>query len=388
MEIKYSKLISKTENYIFAEINKKVNDLKKKGVKVIDFGVGDPQSPTPNFIVNTLSTFAQNHSTAGYPSYIGDISYRKSCARYIKREYNVDLDPETEVSSTIGSKEAVFHFPIGFIDPGDIVICPNPGYPVYKTGTQFQNGQTYFTPLLEKNNFLIDFSLIPQDVARKAKIIWTNYPNSPTGALATKKWLEELISWAKNYNIIIAADEGCYNDIYFGKKPISILEIQKEGIITFYSLSKRSNMTGYRVGFVAGDKNIISGFRKVKTNIDSGTPSFIQDAASLALDDQIEVKKMREEYKKKRNIMIDSLVSYGLEQPKGDATFYLWQKTPTGVSSIEFAENLADNGIIVTPGELISDTVDGFNPGKNFIRFALVPTIEDIKEAAARIKNL
>ena len=147
-------------------------------------------------------------------------------------------------------------------------------------------------------------------------------------------------------------------------------------------------MTGYRVGFVAGDKNIISGFRKIKTNIDSGTPSFIQDAASLALDDQIEVKKMREEYEKKRNIMIESLVSYGLEQPKGDATFYLWQKTPTGVSSIEFAEKLADNGIIVTPGELISDTVDGLNPGENFIRFALVPTIEDIKEAAVRIKNL
>jgi LL-diaminopimelate aminotransferase len=388
MEIKYSKLISKTENYVFAEINKKVNDLKKKGVKVIDFGVGDPQSPTPNFVVNNLSTFAQNHSTSGYPSYIGDISYRKACARYIKREYHVDLDPETEISSTIGSKEAVFHFPIGFIDPGDIVICPNPGYPVYKTGTQFQNGQTHFTPLLEKNNFLIDFSLIPESIAHKAKIIWTNYPNSPTGALATEKWLEELVSWAKNYNVIIAADEGCYNDIFFGKKPISILEIEKEGIITFYSLSKRSNMTGYRVGFVAGDKNIISGFRKVKTNIDSGTPSFIQDAAILALDDQIEVKKMREEYKVKRNIMVDSLVSYGLEQAKGDATFYLWQKTPTGVSSIEFAEKLADNGIIVTPGELISDTVDGFNPGENFIRFALVPTIEDIKEAAARIKNL
>jgi len=388
MEIKYSKLISKAENYVFAEINKKVNDLKKKGVKVIDFGVGDPQSPTPSFIVNNLSTFAQNHSTTGYPSYIGDISYRKACTRYMKREYNVDLDPETEVSSTIGSKEAVFHFPIGFIDPGDTVICPNPGYPVYKTGTQFQKGQTYFTPLLEKNNFLIDFSLIPEDVARKAKIIWTNYPNSPTGASATKKWLEELVSWAKNYNVIIAADEGCYNDIYFGKKPISILEIQKTGVITFYSLSKRSNMTGYRVGFVAGDKNIVSGFRKVKTNIDSGTPRFIQDAASIALDDQIEVNKMREEYKEKRNIMIDSLVSYGLEQPKGDATFYLWQKTPTGMSSIEFAEHLAENGIVVTPGELISDTVDGLNPGKNFIRFALVPTIEDIKEAAARIKNL
>jgi LL-diaminopimelate aminotransferase len=147
-------------------------------------------------------------------------------------------------------------------------------------------------------------------------------------------------------------------------------------------------LTGYRVGFVAGDKDIIAGFRKVKTNIDSGTPNFIQDAAIAALDDQVEVKKMREEYKKKSNIMVDALTSHGLEAPKGNATFYLWQKTPQGTSSIEFAEKLADNGIVVTPGELISNTVDGFNPGKNFVRFALVPTIEDIKEAAMRIKGL
>jgi len=388
MDIKYSKLISKTDSYVFAEINKKVSDLKKRGIKVIDFGVGDPKSPTPNSIVNSLSTFAKNHSTTGYPSYIGNLSYREACARYMKREYNVDLNPETEISSTIGSKEAVFHFPVGFIDAGDTVICPSPGYPVYKTGTQFQNGHPYFTPLLEKNNFLIDFSLIPVDVARKAKVIWTNYPNSPTGALATRQWLEELVSWAKNYNVIIAADEGCYNDIYFGEKPISILEIQKEGVITFYSLSKRSNMTGYRVGFVAGDEKIISGFRKVKTNIDSGTPNFIQDAASLALDDQVEVHKMREEYKEKRNIMVESLVSHGLEAPKGNATFYLWQKVPSNMHSMEFAAKLVDIGIVVTPGELISDTIDNINPGKNFVRFALVPTMDDIKEAAARIKNL
>ena len=388
MKIQYSKLISKTDNYVFAEINKKVSDLKKKGVKVIDFGIGDPKSPTPSFVVNNMSKFAQNHSTSGYPSYIGDISYRNACASYMKREYNVNLNPETEISSTIGSKEAVFHFPIGFIDTGDIVICPNPGYPVYKTGTQFRNGQPYFTPLLEKNNFLIDFSLIPEDIALKAKIIWTNYPNSPTGASATRSWLKELVSWAEQYNVIIAADEGCYNDIYFEEKSISVLEIQKKGVITFYSLSKRSNMTGYRVGFVAGDPDIVSGFRKVKTNVDSGTPNFIQDAASLALNDEVEVDKMRQEYKQKRDIMIDALTSYGLERPKGNATFYLWQKAPKGMSSIEFAALLADKGIVVTPGALISDTVEGLNPGKDFVRFALVPTVEDIKEAALRIRNL
>ena len=387
MDIKYSKLISEMGEYAFAEIDKKADSLRKKGVRVIDFGVGDPKSPTPDFVIDNLSNFARNRASSGYPSYIGDINYRQACAKYIKREYNVELNPETEISSTIGSKEAIFNFPTGFINPGDVVICPTPGYPVYKTGTKFRNGKVYFTPLLEKNNFLIDFALIPDSVAHKAKIIWTNYPNSPTGASAPKEWLQVLVSWAKHFNVIIAADEGCYNDIYFKEKPISLLEIQKEGIITFYSLSKRSNMTGYRVGFVAGDERIISGFKKVKTNIDSGTPSFIQDAASLALGDQVEVLKMREEYKKKRDIMIDALTSCGLETPKGDSTFYLWQKAPKGLNSIKFSKALVELGIIVTPGQLISDEADGLNPGQNFVRFALVPTIEEITEAAARIKE-
>ena len=373
--------------YAFAEIDKKADSLRKKGVKVIDFGVGDPKSPTPDFVIDNLSNFARNRASSGYPSYIGDINYRQACAKYIKREYNVELNPETEISSTIGSKEAIFNFPTGFINPGDVVICPTPGYPVYKTGTKFRNGKVYFTPLLEKNNFLIDFALIPDSVAHKAKIIWTNYPNSPTGASAPKEWLQVLVSWAKHFNVIIAADEGCYNDIYFEEKPISLLEIQKEGVITFYSLSKRSNMTGYRVGFVAGDERIISGFKKVKTNIDSGTPSFIQDAAAFALDDQVEVLKMREEYKKKRDIMTKAITSCGLEAPKGDSTFYLWQKVPKGLNSIKFSKALVELGIIVTPGQLISDEADGFNPGQNFVRFALVPTIEEITEAAARIKE-
>ncbi len=387
MEIKYSKLINKTEKYAFAEINRKVSDLKQKGVKVIDFGVGDPKSPTPDFITNNLSKFAKNRNTSGYPSYIGDINYRKTCANYMKREYNVDLNPETEISSNIGSKEAIFNFPIGFVNPGDIVICPTPAYPVYKTGTRFRNAEIHFTPLLEKNNFLIDFALIPYNISKQAKIIWTNYPNSPTGVSATREWLQVLVSWAKHYNVIIAADEGCYNDIYFKEKPISLLEIQKEGVITFYSLSKRSNMTGYRVGFVAGDERIISGFKKVKTNIDSGTPTFIQDVACLALEDQVEVAKMREEYRKKREIMIDALTSCGLEAPIGDSTFYLWQKVPKNFNSIKFAELLIELGIIVTPGQLISDEANGINPGLQFVRLALVPIIEEVEEAAKRIKD-
>ncbi|WPX96312.1 aminotransferase class I/II-fold pyridoxal phosphate-dependent enzyme [Candidatus Bandiella euplotis] len=387
MKIIYSDLINDTPKYAFAEIDKKAQELKAKGIEVIDFGVGDPKSPTPDLVIDNLSRFAKDRATSGYPSYIGDISYRKACAEYIKREYNVALNPETEISSTIGSKEAIFNFPIGFVNPGDFVICPTPGYPVYKSGTRFRGGEAYFTPLLEKNKFLIDFSSIPDEVARKAKIIWTNYPNSPTGVTAPREWLQDLVAWAEEYNVIIAADEGCYNDIYFEKKPISILEIQKEGVITFYSLSKRSNMTGYRIGFVAGDERIVSGFKKVKTNIDSGTPTFIQDVAVLALKDESVVSEMIAQYKQKRDIMMDVLTSRGLEKPIGDSTFYLWQKTPKGMNSLEFANSLADLGIIVTPDQLISDEVGGINPGENFVRFALVPTIEEVVEAAKRIRG-
>ena len=387
MDIEFSKLITKASSYAFAEIDKKVRVLRDKGVDVIDFGVGDPVSPTPDFVINNLSKCAEKRKSYGYPSYIGDLDFRKTCALYMQRDFGVDLDPETEISSTIGAKEAIFNFPLGFINQGDVVICPTPGYPVYKTGTEFALGVPYLVPLLEKNNFLIDFESIPEEIAKKAKIIWTNYPNSPSGVLAPLDWLKKLTAWAEKHNIIIAADEGCYIDIYFDKKPHSILEVKKEGVITFYSLSKRNNMTGYRVGFVAGDSRIIEGFRKVKTNIDSGTPVFIQDVASLALKDVEHVKKMRSEYLEKRNILNEAFASVGLDHSPSEATFYLWQKAPKGMSDVDFALKLIDLGIVVTPGSLISSEVDGKNPGDKFVRFALVPTLEDVKRAAKLIST-
>jgi LL-diaminopimelate aminotransferase len=388
MDIKFSKLITKAANYAFAEIDKKVRTLREKGVDVIDFGVGDPQSPTPDFIINNLSKCAEKRKSYGYPSYVGDLDFRQNCAQYMKRDFGVDLDPETEISSTIGAKEAIFNFPLGFIDQDDIVICPTPGYPVYKTGTEFALGKPYLVSLLEENNFLIDFESIPEEIAKKAKVIWTNYPNSPTGVVAPLDWLKRLAQWATKYNIIIAADEGCYIDIFFDKKPHSMLEVQKEGVIVFYSLSKRNNMTGYRVGFVAGDSRIIQGFRKVKTNIDSGTPVFIQDVASLALQDTEHVKKMRLEYLEKRNILNEAFASVGLETSPSEATFYLWQKAPKGMNDVDFALKLMDLGIVVTPGSLISNEVNGKNPGDKFVRFALVPTIEDVKKAARLIRGI
>ncbi len=388
MKIEYSKKISKAGEYAFAEIDKKVAELEDKGIDAIDFGVGDPKSPPPSFVIEGLSESAEKRKLYGYPSYVGDSSYREACADHMMNNFNVKLDPNTEISATLGSKEAIFNFPIGFINEGDIVICPSPAYPVYKTGTEFCGGIPYLVPLLEENNFLIDFKKIPQDIADKAKVIWINYPNSPTGAIAPLSWLKAFTEWAEEHNIIIASDEGCYIDLYFEDKPHSVLEVKTDGIIAFYSLSKRSNMTGYRVGFVAGDEQIISGFRKVKTNIDSGTPIFIQDVAAKALRDSSYTEKMCAEYRQKRDIIIPALTSLGLEKTLSISTFYLWQKVPSNMTDVEFSIKLIERGIVVTPGSMISDEVNGANPGKEFVRFALVPIIEDIKKAADIIRNM
>ncbi len=389
MKIEYSNLIQETPSYAFAEIDKKVEEIKAKGVKVIDFGVGDPSAQAPNFVIDELHKAAIRHKNSGYPSYIGLKSFREAYSNYFLRNFNVKLNPETEITSNIGVKEAVFNFPLAFVNPGDYIICPSPGYPPYTSGTRFAHAIPYFLPLLEENDFLMDFKSIPEEICKKSKIIWINYPNSPTGAIATDNWYKELIIWAKKYNIIIAADEGCYIDIYFDKKPRSILEFGKEGIVVFYSMSKRNNMTGYRVGCLAGDEVIISGYKKLKPNIDSGTPSFIQEAAILALNDDTHVEEMRKEYKLKRDIIIETFNEIGLEKTKSLATFYIWQKTPKGMSEIEFAKKLIEIGIIVVPGSLISNkTEDGINAGEGFVRIALMPSIDEIKEACQRFKSL
>lgn len=395
MNIQPSDKLKNLAPYAFKEINDKVEALRKQGITPIDFGVGDPTEPTPDFVIEGLAEAGRKHARTGYPNYAGSLDFRKAAARYMKRRFGITLDPEREISSNIGSKEAIFNFPEGFINPGDTVIIPSPGYPPMKTGTVFAGGEPYFVPLLEKNNFLIDYEAIPAEVCKRAKIIWLNYPNSPTGAIASREYYEGLVVWARKHSIIIAADEGCYIDIYFGEKPISILEVAREGVITFYSLSKRNNMTGYRSGFVAGDGAIIDIFKKLKTNIDSGTPNVIQEVAIKALDDDDHSAQMRKLYEEKREILIAALKKLGLETKNSEATFYIWQKVPGTVSGgvgadIEFAKKLLDPSIaiVVTPGSLISDECEGgINPGKGYVRFALVPAVSEIREAAERLKG-
>lgn len=388
MNITPSKLLTSLPPYVFVEIDKKVAALRAQGVDVIDFGVGDPTEPTPDFITSRLSAFAKKHATSGYPSFTGSKEFRSAATAYMKRRFQVSINLDREICASSGSKEAIFKFPKCIIDPGDIVICPSPGFPLMKTGTLFAGGIPYFVPLLEKNDFLIDYKAIPEKIAIRAKIIWLNYPNSPTGAVASRKYYKGLIEWAHKYNIVIAADEGCYIDIYYDEPPPSILEVGREGIIAFYSLSKRNNMTGYRVGFVCGDERLISIFQCLKTNIDSGVPHIVQEAAILALQDDSHVETLRSIYRSKRDILLAGLKAVGFPIRHISATFYVWQKISG--DDVAFTNYLLDAriAIAVTPGSLISDECHGgINPGEGYVRFALMPPALRIEEAVQRLRS-
>ncbi len=386
-----SKRLKSIGAYAFAEVDRIVGDLKAKGIKPIDFGVGDPTIPTPEIVRRATISGIEKHKSSGYPSYIGLEEFRNAVSRWVKKRYDIELDPATEISSTIGSKEAVFNFHEGVVNPDDYVICPTPGYPPYTRGTLFSEGIPYQVPIRKENNFLIDFSEIPEAVANRAKILWLNYPNSPSGALATEEFYKRAIQFADKYGIIIASDEA-YSEIYYtDTAPISILNIRKEGVIVFHSLSKRSAMTGYRIGWVMGDADLVSIFRKVKTNIDSGTPNFVQEGAIAALSDEQHVIQSRREYKKKRDILCGTLMEIGLPDCTPKATLYVWQRVPNGMSSLDFSKLLLkeDIAIVTTPGSWISEKTDrGENPGEGYVRFALVPSLEETIKAAERLKRI
>ena len=379
-------------------MNDKVAELKNQGIDVIDFGVGDPIDPTPDFIRNALKQAADDYVSAGYPSYTGRLEFRQAVAEYNRLRFGVELNPNTQICSTVGSKEAVFNFPEAILNPGDVILIPSPGYPPYKRGTTFAEGVPYFYPLLKENNFYPDFNSFPPDVVAKAKILWLCYPNNPTGALATREFYQRALAFTKQHNLILASDE-CYTDIYMtDEPPASILELippdqlENSNVITFHSLSKRSNMTGYRIGWVAGDPVLIDAFKKLKTNIDSGTPDFIQSAAISALGNEDHVVTQRALYRERAKVLTQALREIGLTPATPQGAFYLWQRVPQGITSVEFAQKLLHPNIalVVTPGAWISDECtqpDGtvINPGEGYVRFALVPNLEQTKQAAERL---
>lgn len=386
-----SKRLAALGGYAFDEVNRRVDALKAQGIAPIDFGVGDPTVPTPTLAREAAKRAVDTRATAGYPAYEGDPSFREAVAAWSQRRFGVALDPKTEICATIGSKEAVFNVHEGIVDPGDLVLCPSPGYPPYKRGTAFAEGTPWFYPLTKANGFLPDLDAIPADVCARARAIWVCYPNSPTGAVADGAFYRKLLAWAAKHQILVLSDEA-YSEIWFTKEaPPSILQYCKEGVLAFFSMSKRSAMTGWRVGWVAGDARLVALFRKVKTNIDSGTATFVQDGASAALADEAHVVAFRDEYRRKRDLLVAGLTAAGLPDCTPASTLYVWQKVPAGMSGIEFAQRLLDPkvAVVCTPGEWLSDPVaDGTNPGAGHVRFALVPSVADTERAAAAIAKL
>lgn len=389
MKIKTSAIMNSIGDYPFDEVDSMRDSLTKKGVDVIDFGVGDPKEPTPQIIRDATKTAVDKRKTDGYPRNNGTPEFLEAVRNWTKKRYSIDLDKSTEIASNIGSKEAVFNLPLAFLDPGDIVLVPNPGYPPYERGTIFAKGKPVFMNLTEDNNFCPDTEDISAGIAKKAKIMWFNYPNSPTGKIASKEYIKKCIDFCHDNNIILASDEA-YSDIYFEKKPISPLQVSKEGVVSINSLSKRSNMTCYRIGWLAGDENIIKPYKKLKANIDSGTCTIMQDAATAALKDEKHVEEMRKNYRIKRDIMLEAFRHLDLKDCTSEATFYIWQKVPDNYTSLEFVKKLLDEktGIVATPGNFLANKVDGINPAEGYVRFALVPIVEKTKEAKERLRNL
>lgn len=371
--------------YLFTTIDKMKQEALSKGVDLIDLSIGDPDIPTPQHIVDALKKAVDKPAHHRYPSYEGMLSYREAVAIWYKQRFNVPLDPKTEVLSLIGSKEGIGHIPLAFVNPGDVVLVPSPGYPVYPVGTLFAGGESCIMPLREENGFLPDFKAIPEDKLRKAKLMFLNYPNNPTAAVAPEGFFKEAIELAAKYNIIICHD-AAYSEMYYdNEKPMSFLDVEgaKDVGIEFHSLSKTYNMTGWRIGFAVGNKDVIFGLGKIKTNLDSGVFQAIQEASIVALQTEDSILSLiRKTYQDRRDALYEGLKGLGIQINKPKATFYLWAKIPKGFDSTTFVAHLLEEaGVLGTPGV-------GFGaPGEGYIRFALTQSVDRIEEAVERIRK-
>jgi LL-diaminopimelate aminotransferase len=384
--IRKAQRISELPPYLFAEIDRKKSEMIRKGVDIVDLGIGDPDLPTPPRIIEALKKAVEDPSTHRYPSYAGMQEFREAVARWYGKRFDVHLNPDTEILSLIGSKEGIAHIPLAFVDPGEVVLVPSPGYPVYPVGTLFAGGVPHVMPLLKENRFLPDFSSIPPDIAEKSKLMFISYPNNPTGAVAEGDFFESVVGFASENNIIVCHDAAYTEVFYDGYKPQSFMQVEgaKAVGVEFHSLSKTFNMTGWRIGFVVGNEEVIAGLGKIKTNVDSGAFEAVQRAGIEALDAyEEEHGRILEVYQRRRDLMVEGLQEAGFELEKPMATFYLWMEVPRGYSSAEFTELLlTEAGIVVTPGNGFGDW------GEGYVRISLTIGEYRLREAADRIKTL
>jgi LL-diaminopimelate aminotransferase len=372
--------------YLFAELDRLKKEVQQRGVDVISLGIGDPDLPTPAHIIARLQAAATDPVNHRYPDYEGLERFRAAASGWYRRRFEVRLDPAREVCALLGSKEGIANFHTAIVDPGDIVLIPDPGYPVYYSGCVFNGGEPYFMRLGKQNAFLPDVSAIPSEIARRAKLMWINYPNNPTAATAERAFLKDAVDFCLKHDIILAHDFA-YSEIAFdGYRAPSVLEIDgaRECAVEFHSLSKTYSMTGWRVGFVVGNAAAVGAMGKVKTNIDSGVFQAVQEAAIAALEGSEEtLHEYCAIYQQRRDLMVDAVRSLGLECAKPRATFYVWAEVPKGYTSVSFTERvLKETGVVVTPGS-------GFGRGgEGFVRFSLTVANDRLQEAVERIKAL
>ncbi|MBM4405218.1 MAG: LL-diaminopimelate aminotransferase [Chloroflexi bacterium] len=384
--MRLAKRIEKLPPYLFVEINKKIAAKRAAGVDVVSFAIGDPDLPTPKHILESMRKAAQVPANHRYPESDGLPDFRKAIAEWYQKRFGVTLDPDKEVLPLIGSKEGIGHIALCFIDPGDIALVPDPAYPVYAIGTMFAGGESHYMPLTAENGFLPELDAIPQSVLKKAKVLWLNYPNNPTGAVADLKFFEKVVAFAKKNDIPVCHD-GPYTEIaYDGYKPVSFL--QAKGAIDigieFHSLSKSYNMTGWRVGMAVGNAQMINALMRVKSNLDSGIPQAIQQMAIDALRgpqgciaDNVKV------YQRRRDKLVPALNRLGLKVFSPKAALYLWARVPEGQTSASYAAKLIDEaGIVVTPGRGYGEH------GEGYIRLSMTLPDDRVDEALKRLSAL
>ncbi len=372
--------------YLFAEVDRKIAEKKAQGVDVISFGIGDPDIPTPGNVVETLcaeSHVPENHQ---YPSYYGLDAFRESAARWFERRFGACLDPACEVLPIMGSKEGVAHIALALLDPGDLALVPEPSYPIYAMGTLLAGARSHFLPLVESNGFLPDLKSVPAEVSARSKVLWINYPNNPTGAVAPADFFEEAIDFASGHDLVLAHDNAYSEITYDGYVAPSLLQFDggKEVGLEFHSLSKTFNMTGWRVGFACGNREVIEALGTIKTNIDSGIFNPVQLAAVQALDHgQDTVRDMVELYRGRRDLVVSQLAGLGWEVAPPKGSIYIWLPVPPGFDSVGFSTHVLDKaGVFFTPGNAYGPS------GEGFVRLSLTVPDERIKEAVSRLKEV
>ncbi len=384
--MKLAKRVEQLPAYLFAEISRKIAEKRAQGVDVVSFGIGDPDLPTPRHILDALSQASAEPANHRYPESEGLPELKEVIARWYRRRFEVELDPEREVLPLIGSKEGIGHIALCFIDPGDVALVPDPGYPVYAVGTVLAGGEPYYLPLTDENEFLPDLGSVPEQIAAKAKVLWLSYPNNPTGAVADLDFFERAVAFARRHDIAILHD-GPYSEVAFGGyKPVSFLQTQgaREVGIEFHSLSKSYNMTGWRVGMAVGNAETIDALRRVKSNLDSGIPQAIQRMAIAALDGPDDcIEEHNRIYEIRRDRLVAALSGLGLRLRAPEASLYLWARVPDGTTSVGFATQLLDEvGVVVTPGI-------GYGPtGEGYVRLSLTIADERLEEGLRRLEKL